>query len=116
VTEKDKTVDRMLAKVEFCDDGCWRWTGAHFSNGYAHAGSRRFGSILAHRFLYQYAVGDVPAGMDLDHLCRVRDCVNPDHLEPVTRSVNLRRGVNVGGDRRSHRRGSDGRYELSNKV
>jgi hypothetical protein len=48
----------------------------------------------AHRVAYELFKGPIPAGMDLDHLCRVRCCCNPDHLEPVTRKENLRRGLN----------------------
>lgn len=63
--------------------GCWLWTGYINSGGYGR-----------HRAIYKKTVGEVPKGMDLDHLCRVRCCVNPYHLEPVTRSENLRRGDN----------------------
>ena len=49
--------------------------------------------MAAHRFAYEMLVGPIPEGLDLDHLCRVRHCVNPNHLEPVTRSENLRRGI-----------------------
>lgn len=67
---------------------CWIWRG-HINRrtGYGSRGKR-----LAHRLLYEAAKGPIPAGMDVDHLCRVRSCVNPDHLEPVTRGENIRRG------------------------
>lgn len=48
---------------------------------------------LAHRYAYEQQVGPIPTGMDLDHLCRNRQCMNPEHLEPVTRKVNLQRGL-----------------------
>jgi hypothetical protein len=70
------------------EGGCWLWTGCQNGTGYG-----RFDKSVAHRFSYQLLVGPVPDGLDLDHLCRVRHCVNPDHLEPVTRSENLRRGI-----------------------
>ncbi len=71
-------------------NGCWLWTAARNENGYPllWAGGKM---IRAHRFSYEVHVGSIPAGLDLDHLCRVRHCVNPAHLEPVTRSENLRR-------------------------
>jgi len=72
--------------------GCWLWTDAKSSTGYTHVyfqGKRR----LSHRLIYEFLVGPIPQGLDLDHLCRVRHCVNPDHLEPVTRRENLRRGL-----------------------
>lgn len=81
--------DRFFAKV---DVGlCWEWTGCVTSNGY---GQFRDGKVvLAHRWAYEHLVGPVPEGLELDHLCRVRHCVNPDHLEPVTRAENIRRGI-----------------------
>ena len=69
---------------------CWLWTGPQTWNGYGHASFRRR-STTAHRAVYEYLVGSVPDGLDLDHLCRVRLCVNPNHLEPVTRAENMRR-------------------------
>lgn len=70
---------------------CWLWTGATSEKGYGHfgAGGR---SRLAHRVAYELIVGVIPEGLTIDHLCRVRNCVNPDHLEPVTGAENTRRG------------------------
>ncbi len=70
--------------------GCWLWNGHVESNGYARfgGGPRRDG---AHRWAYRLFVGPIPEGLVIDHLCRVRHCVNPDHLEPVTHAENLRR-------------------------
>lgn len=74
---------------------CWLWVGPIMRNGYGQisAHRKRFGTFLAHRVSFLIARGEIPAGLDLDHLCRVRNCVRPDHLEPVTRSENLRRGI-----------------------
>ena len=77
--------------------GCWLWTGSIKPAGYGQieAGGRKTGTrrnALAHRLSYEMFVGPIPMGLDLDHLCRVRSCVNPAHLEPVTRSENCRRG------------------------
>lgn len=82
--------DRLWAKVVVEGD-CWRFTGG-LKNGYGQI--RDDAGVLrrAHRAAYELLVGAVPAGMDLDHLCRNRACVNPDHLEVVTRLVNLLRG------------------------
>lgn len=70
---------------------CWVWTGAKQSAGY---GALRVDGrvVLAHRHAYEQAVGPIPAGLQLDHLCRVTDCVNPEHLEPVTNRENVLRG------------------------
>lgn len=73
--------------------GCWLWTGclAH-ENGYARFSV--FGRQLqVHRWAYEYFVGPIPEGLHLDHLCRVRSCVNPAHLEPVTNRENALRGI-----------------------
>ena len=69
---------------------CWIWQRANHTAGYGAA--RHNGeSTVAHRVYYERIVGPVPEGMELDHLCRVRRCVNPDHLEPVPHSENMRR-------------------------
>lgn len=79
-------------------DGCWEWRGAMFSNGYGRFDRRGPRKIcMAHRLVYEYVKGPIPEGLDLDHLCRNRACVNPDHLEPVTRQVNLMRGETLSG-------------------
>lgn len=75
-------------------DGCWTWRGSH-SEGYA-----RFmvqgRTVGAHVYSYTLLVGPVPAGLELDHVCRNRGCVNPKHLDPVTTLENIRRGQGVG--------------------
>lgn len=75
-------------------DGCWKWGGKisrQRGYGYIYHRGREY---VAHRVFYVALVGEVPPGLDLDHLCRNRWCVNPSHLEPVTRQVNLLRGRN----------------------
>lgn len=86
----------MRSKIEIVDLGytspCWRWTAALQSKGY---GSIAFGgkgrTALAHRVAYVLLVGLIPAGLQLDHLCRITACCNPAHLEPVTNKVNNER-------------------------
>ncbi len=81
--------DRFVNRVQVLADDCWQWTGGR---------SGRYGEFwfdnrnsTAHRYAYATLVGPIPAGLDLDHLCRNTLCVNPAHLEPVTRSENTRR-------------------------
>lgn len=71
---------------------CWLWTGAVNSKGYPSTGNGRGSSMLAHRAAYEALRGPIPDGMTIDHLCRVKLCLNPDHLEVVTRAENSRRG------------------------
>ena len=73
------------------NSGCWLWTASTDKGGYGKITVDRR-QIGAHRISYQLHKGQIPAGLDLDHVCRVRCCVNPDHLEPVSRSENCRRG------------------------
>lgn len=74
------------------DDDCWRWTGTIDESGYGRFAGGRYGSLFAHRLAYFAYVGSVPDGLELDHLCRVRNCVNPSHLEAVTHAENMQRG------------------------
>jgi hypothetical protein len=71
---------------------CWMWAGAPNRDGGYGTHRTKTGRPVAHRYAYELLVGPIPDGLDLDHLCRVRMCVNPEHLEPVTRLVNNRRG------------------------
>lgn len=71
-------------------NGCWLWTGTIERTGYGRfwLGGRQ---EIAHRASYALLIGPIPEGLTIDHLCRVRACVNPDHLEPVTLAENIRR-------------------------
>lgn len=78
---KGRTFWEKVSKSE----GCWLWTGRTVKGYGKHSGK------LAHRVAYEEMVGPIPDGLELDHLCRTPLCVRPDHLEPVTRHVNMRR-------------------------
>lgn len=88
---KRDALERFMEKVTESPDGCWLWSSSVRPNGYGefHYEGR---TVLAHRWVYARLAGPIPDGLQLDHLCRVRACVNPDHLEPVTQRENLLRG------------------------
>lgn len=73
---------------------CWEWTGAKTSGGYGHFWVNPV-RVVCHRYAYEQLVGQIPEGLQLDHLCRNRACVNPNHLEPVTQQVNILRGFSI---------------------
>ncbi len=86
------------------ESGCWEWTAFTLANGYGqfYYDGKRNG--LAHRFMYETYVGEIPDGLHIDHLCRNRKCVNPAHMEAVTQQENLVRGVGFAGvnERKTH--------------
>lgn len=85
--------DVFWANVDRSDPtACWLWRGRAGCYGVFFFYENRVGrSVGAHRIAYELANGPIPPGLDIDHLCMVRGCVNPAHLEPVTRSENVRR-------------------------
>ena len=92
-------IDRVLEKVVIDPSGCWLFTGSRqrAGHGLVRVGSRTDGTTRlerAHRVTYEHFVGHIPAGLVLDHVkCQNPPCVNPWHLEPVTRGENARRAV-----------------------
>lgn len=90
---KSPLLEKFLDRISFHESGCWEWTGAGHGLGYGMFSlGKRFTAVLAHRWSYEFFVDDIPQGKVIDHLCRNRKCVNPDHLEPVTIGENVMRG------------------------
>lgn len=91
-------IDRWFLKYIRPDGDCWVWTGFRTEHGYGQVG---FGghTQLIHRVMYDYFRAQIPAGLEIDHLCHNPPCCNPWHLEPVTKRVNLGRRVYTKGAR-----------------
>lgn len=87
---KPYTRERFEEKFFVAEDGCWLWLGAVNHDGYGVI-SVNNKIERAHRLSYEQHIGQIPEGLQIDHLCRQRSCVNPSHLEPVTRAENNRR-------------------------
>lgn len=79
---------RMQSKITRLPDGCWYWTGAINSRGYGQWGVDGV-SRSTHRVAWELLVGPIPDGMTIDHLCQIKRCCNPAHLEVVTRAENI---------------------------
>lgn len=96
---REPLIDRLLRyALPEPNSGCWLWMAALDCHGYGYmtAGGHARGMVRAHRVAYELFKGPIPEGLVIDHLCRVPSCCNPDHLEPVTQAVNIKRGLNVG--------------------
>jgi hypothetical protein len=91
------TVDEQQDKWTYKDpnSGCWLWLGAANKDGYAKSENSAYpGETLGHRLSYLYHVGSIPDNKEIDHVCRVRCCVNPSHLEAILHVENVRIGEN----------------------
>lgn len=96
VSDLPRTLPR---KIKVNDEtGCWEWLGTMYPTGY---GAIRFADRLwrAHRLIYTLLVEPIPTGLVLDHLCRVKHCVNPSHLDAVPQYENVRRGLKCAGQK-----------------
>lgn len=93
MTRRDPMV-RFMEKVSpEPNSGCWLWLGKiHEENDYAVFSVGHSRHNQAHRWIYVRLIGPIDPALELDHLCRVRSCVNPSHVEPVTRRINVLRG------------------------
>ena len=81
--------------------GCWLWTGGRDKDGYGFWYDQRGRMVRAHRKAYELCFGEILNGLTVDHLCSVRMCVNPNHMELVTQSVNAKRRRRVRRDEKT---------------
>lgn len=97
ISQKDWARLKRTVNVKKLGD-CWEWTAGLNREGYVniHRDGRQ---QRGHRYFYETLVGPIPPKLDLDHLCRIRKCVNPRHTEPVTRQVNILRGIGLPAQR-----------------
>lgn len=86
-------LDRFTEKTKAGDDGCIVWTASGNGAGYGAMFIAKGKRVLAHRWSYEHFVGPIPDGLHIDHLCRNRMCVNPEHLEAVPQRANTLRGI-----------------------
>lgn len=90
-----KLLNKFLSLIRIDPNSrCWKWKAGKTNKGYGafYINQKQH---TAHRLSYRLFVGEIPIGLDLDHLCRNRDCCNPSHLEAVTRRENLLRGNTI---------------------
>lgn len=86
--------------VEDCghETPCWVWQRSRDEKGYGKLGRKENGEhrgYVAHRWMYEQAIGPIPVDTELDHLCKNKSCVNPDHMEPVSHEENCQRGASA---------------------
>ena len=86
-------MDRLISKIVLDENDCWLWTGGTYGPGYGKITVESNRARSCHLLTYEHFRGSVPQGQELDHLCRVRRCANPWHLEAVTHRENTLRGV-----------------------
>lgn len=96
-TKRTPVEDRFWPKVEVTGF-CWNWTaGTVKGYGVIGLGGKQGKQVYSHRWAYEHLVGQIPEGLEIDHLCRNTRCVNPDHHDLVTRAENTRRAHRIRG-------------------
>ena len=112
--KKQTMLEKVLTKHrKDAVTGCWLWTDALNTNGYGVVWDpAKQKQSKAHRVAYEELVGAIPDELPIDHLCRNRACINPEHLQPVTLGENVRRGVSPPAQRARQTHCKNG-HELS---
>lgn len=90
--EVNKAIYRFMCRTKVAESGCVEWVSPINQNGYGHF-KFRSKNYKSHKWIYEQTVGPIPHGLELDHLCRNKVCVNIKHLEPVTHRENVLRGT-----------------------
>lgn len=86
---KRPAIQNFVGHISLEENGCWNWIGAdNCKYGIFTIDGK---NVLAHRWAYEFHKGPIPKGLEIDHLCRNKFCVNPEHLEAVTAKENVRR-------------------------
>lgn len=94
---QDALFERFWKQVRILPTGCWMWIGRESPGRYGRLTLRKNRTMVAHKWAYLQLRGDYDTALQLDHLCRVRRCVNPDHLEAVSARENTARSSNLCG-------------------
>lgn len=85
--------NRFTIKYKVDTQGCWIWTGSTLKSGYGLFTDENRKTVTAHRWAFRHFKGEIPTGAVIDHICRVKSCVNPRHLQATTQSHNIKRSL-----------------------
>lgn len=104
MSDRERLEKFFLDRTEIHAGDCWLWTGSIHKDGYGEGSPMRHKKYMAHRLAYELYVGQIPDGLTIDHLCRNRRCVNPEHLRTLTIKENVLcgNGITAMNARKTH--------------